>query len=718
MSKVADRIVMLSLCLVVVLSSGFLFSVPAAEASPVGLKPLQFYFHYVDTPVPAAGIQTHYVMNSTRWFKFTSQREAYVHSLYKPLGQPKIAVDFYLYPNLAGPVTINGTWQVFVWINGSAYKPCGFNVEFREITVGGQILWTSGALNPIITSSIGGYVDVPVLAYNLSCPSLIHTFRPDSTILCEATLNTGASADCRFWYDSPAYPSKVILPSENYALPTSLKTLNANYTESNMFSVFWNENQRKVIVRTNVTDPFGGYDINNVNITITDPAKAPILDNVNMMRITGDSWFLRYDNIYEASWFYPSTAMSGNYTVIVSVADNNGYYHYLDYGTFEPYIEFSSNVFSIGLQYSAQFRAVDSHNQAMASAQISAVSRGVVLASGSTNASGWWKTSLWAGYYNITVNWRGTEVAKQSTNVRGQLEFTIPCTVYYPAFQVVDDANDPVSGAQVYVVSPNGTANIQPYYSNETGFINFKQEPAGDYSFTVWWKGTIVQKMPIDVKSDGPYTMKCRIYALTAKLSGDDGVAVPRAQVVVYDQAGLVYDFKISNESGQVAFKLPTGNYRFMVWWQGVIVQEITNQVVSSGPYEIECQVYLLRIKVLSNNGEAVQEGRITVFSEDGMLHDYQVTNASGVIVSRLPVGTYRIDVFYTTQYWLTHVAVSTSESAVPVTSSREESITIADYPPPLWNTIGFWLLVTSIVAVALVTVYIILKRKQGTFTH
>jgi len=717
MLRTTARIVLLSLLVTGVLFLAFPPIIYDAKASPASIssKPMHFYFHYIDIPVSVAGIQTHYIMNTTRWFKFPAQKEAYTNSFYKPVGLPKITVDFYLYPNLGGPVTIDGTWQVFIWVNGSAYKPCGFNVEFKEINVGGKTLWTSGALTPIVTSSIGGYIDVPIFAYNLSCTSLVHTFSSDATILAEVTINPGASAECRVWYDSPMYPSKVILPCQNYALPSSLKTFNANYTETNMFSVFWSESQRKVVVRTDVTDPFGGYDINMVNVTIFDPAKRPVLDNVKMSRISDGSWVFRYTHTYEASWSYPSTAMSGNYTVRVSVVDNNGYYRYLDYGTFEPYIEFNSSVFSIGLQYPIQFRTVDAHNEPMVNAQVFAVSRGVILASGFTDASGWWKTDLWAGYYDIIVYWRGTEVTKQLTEVREPSTFTIPCSVYYPAFKVVDDVNGPIFGAQVYIKSPNGTTSIQPFYTTETGFINLKQEPAGNYSFTVWWKGTIVQETSLVVNSDGPYTIKCQVYELTAKLSGVDEAPVPRAHVVVYDQTGLVYDFKITNESGQAVFKLPIGNYKFTVWWQGVVVQEITHRVNSSGPYTIPCQVYLLRINVLGNNGGPIQEAHVTIFSQDGMPYDFKITNASGVVMSRLPVGTYRIDVFYTTEYWLTHVAVSTTKPSVSVTSSREESITLTDYPPPLWKTIGFWLLIIS-VFVAVLAMVLILRKKGAIF--
>ena len=77
-------------------------------------KPMEFYFHNLDTPVRVAGLETKYVMNTTRWFRFLTQQEAHANSFYKPVGLPKIEVDFYLYPNLAGPVTIDGLWPAAV----------------------------------------------------------------------------------------------------------------------------------------------------------------------------------------------------------------------------------------------------------------------------------------------------------------------------------------------------------------------------------------------------------------------------------------------------------------------------------------------------------------------------------------------------------------------------------------------------------------------------
>jgi len=37
-----------------------------------------------------------------------------------------------MYPNLAGPVTFNRTWQVIIWANASALKPTAWNTEYQE----------------------------------------------------------------------------------------------------------------------------------------------------------------------------------------------------------------------------------------------------------------------------------------------------------------------------------------------------------------------------------------------------------------------------------------------------------------------------------------------------------------------------------------------------------------------------------------------------------
>jgi hypothetical protein len=527
------------------------------DASPKNTaKPMHFYFHYLDVPVSVAGVQTHYVMNTTRLF------QAYNNSVLKTIGQPKLLVDFYLYPPFAGPVAINGTWQVFLWVNGSALKPCTWNIQFFEVDPGGANVWDSGNLSPEVVggpTGLPGYIDVPVYCYNLSAP-VDHTFNPGNTIVVETTINAGATEECRVWYDSVSYPSKVILPCTDYARPVSVKTYDVNYAETTMFQHNWTENRRKVVVQANVTDPFGGYDIYNVNVTILNPSGQPVLENANMTRISNGFWLVHYLHTYELNWTYSETATLGNYTTQVSVIDNNGYYNFLDYGTFNPYIEHASHIFNIG-----------------------------------------------------TV------------------------TLYDPSFEVVDDADTPLPRAQVYIRLPNGTVNTLPLYTDNDGVIDLHQVPSGNYTFTVLWKDVIVQQDTIYVDSDGPYTIKCEVYRLTATVLGNNGAPIHGAYAVVLTQAGIVYDFEMTDPAGHAVFQLPSS--------------------------DIEA------------------------------------------------IGPYTIEVHYSTTYWLTAVTTNATKPLVSVTSSGPVTVTLTDFPPPIWTTIAFWLLTAVIMAVVLGIVGLLYKR-------
>lgn len=71
------------------------------------------------------------------------------------------------------------------------------------------------------------------------------------------------------------------------------------------------------------------------------------------------------------NWSYPTTALLGNYTVIVSVIDNNGYYHYNETGTYVPFIEEETHIFTMGIivYYDPAFLITDDADEPLPNAQ-------------------------------------------------------------------------------------------------------------------------------------------------------------------------------------------------------------------------------------------------------------------------------------------------------------------------------------------------------------
>jgi hypothetical protein len=487
--------------------------VTKATATYAGVpKPMEFYFHHIDAPVHVAGLDSKYVMNTTKSFRFLTQEQAYANSFYKPAGLPKIDVDFYLFPNLVGPVTMNGSWQVFIWVNGSAYKPAGFTLGFKEITVGGVTLWDSGPINPTVTSSVGAYIDVPLYNYNLSA-TLSHTFNVGTTLLTEVEVNAGSSADTRIWYDSPLYPSKVILPAQDYARPSSVKTYSTDNSETILFHYNWSESQRVVIVRANVTDPFGGYDVYGVNMTIFDPTGSPVMNNINMVRVSDGQWFINYAHIFEANWSYPATAVLGNYIVIVSVIDNNGYNQHNDTGLFAPYVEEETSTFTVGVvvYYNPVFLTTDDANEPLPNAQVyvtwlngtrDALPR-YTATDGSFNL-----TQVQMGNYGLTILWKDQVVGQITVHVDSNGPYTIKTQVYQLTVQVFGNDGNPIHGAYVIVYTQSGVGYGLDT-TNSTGKALFKL-PSGTYRIDAHYTSdywlTVVRSSatePVSVTSSG-----------------------------------------------------------------------------------------------------------------------------------------------------------------------------------------------------------------------
>ena len=489
--------------LISILTSVFLVSfIPIAKSAYTGVaKPKEFYFHYLGTPVAAGGTETKYVMNTTRQFGFLTQQEAFVNSFYKPVGLPKIVIDFYLSPSFAGPVRLDGTWQIFIWANSSAYKPAGFVLNFKEITTGGNVLWDSGNITPEVTSNIGEYIDVPIYNYNLSAP-LTHDFHKDTTLLVEVEVNAGSSAETRIWYDSPLYPCKAILPAQDYARPASIKTYTSENHQTTLFYYNWSESQRKVIIRANVTDPFGGYDIYRVNMTINDPTGKEVQDNIEMSRVSGGLWESQYSHIFEATYSYEPTAVVGNYTVTVSVIDNNGNHQQYITGSFSPFIEEDKFVFNIGIveYYDPAFLLTDDLGDPLPNAQVY-----LTWANGTeekypryTSATGFVNlTHVPVGDYGLTILWKDKIVGEETIHVDSTDVYTIRTQVYRIIVNVLDKNGNPVHGAYVIAETVSGVGYGLDI-SDANGMASFRL-PSGDYQIeahytTTYWLTNIKTK--------------------------------------------------------------------------------------------------------------------------------------------------------------------------------------------------------------------------------
>jgi len=610
----------LSALMLLLLVPLFSFSTPMMQSVTAqaggSTKRILFYLHNNTATPYVNGYQTFYIMNTTQQWSTTPATVKNVQ---------KLNHYWYLFPTLASNYTLSGKISFGVWINATGVTPSGtptLTLYERDF---------SGTETQVYSNNFGSTTLYNVPSYlNLTIPDTTDiTFQQGSSIKLVLEIVVGASNQVQIWFDTSIYDSGLILESADYMQVSSVKTYDADGVERDIFSVIWNDTQRKVTIRANITDAFGGYDIYRVEVTVMNPASQAVVSNQSMSKFSGTSF--SFLNGYEYTWAYPADAVLGNYSVTVTAVDNTGYAYYNGamgvYGSYGPYEEHGYTSFFMGSPFFVQVRTLDAHASILSNAYIEAVSSGVTIGKGYTNASGWWTATLYSGYYNITVYWQGTLVATQPLNVTESTSLTVTCNVYYPALKVVDDVNSILPEAQLYLTSPNGTTNIVPFYTDTRGFVNLTQAPVGSYQLKILWKGVVVYDSTLTMNSDGPYTINTHVYKITVKVLGNNAIPIYGAYVIVYTQSLVGYGLEITDATGEAVF--------------------------------------------------------------------------------RLPEGTYRIDTRYSSVYWLTAVTANAIEPAVSVTASTTKTITLADYPPAIWTTTGFWVLMALVAISVSAAIYI-----------
>lgn len=622
---------------------------------------MTFYFHYANSPVFVGGTMSHYLMNTTTLFQPRN------NSVLKPVGQPKIEVDFYMYPDLAGPATFNGTWQIIVWANASALKPTVWNMEFWEVTSGGSIVWDSTSLTPSVIggpATNNGYLDVPIYAYNLSTVTpLAHTFSPGDTVRAAVMVNPGSTVSTQIWYDSSSFPSQAIFPSQDHIAVASVNTYLANNTKTSTFAP--NYALRLVRVRSNVTDPFGGYDVVRANITVLDPSGSVVVSNAKMPKTTGG--YATFSTLFEYNYTYPANAPSGQYNITITAADNN---HHMVAGY---------GFFVIGLEQLYEFYAIDSKGAFLPDAQIM-IAQSASQISGQTNSSGYWgPIALATGSFNVSVVWESVVVNSTSNFFVPYTNSTtliiLKCRVYNAVFTAVDSKGFPLPSTPVRVTFANSSNTILPIYTSASGSLYFNRIPVGTYFFQVYWQGILVNSSSVYVGSNSQFILNGQVYYASFKVVDDSGIPLKGAFIIVA-QPNVTSSLLTTSSSGNFDLnRIPVGNYEIKVLWQSVTVKTLALNVNSNLNMVLRAAVYHMKIDVVDSKGYPLPSALVIMTPPNPSILPQLTleTNSSGFLsLDQIPGGLYSFRVVWQ--------GVPVGSTQANVTSSGSLTITSQVY--------------------------------------
>jgi hypothetical protein len=602
------------------------------------LKDMTFYMQNSSSARYIFDYSTTYTFNTTLGMNTTSIWD-----------QQRIRMNWYLHPILAGDFSVNGVVSIVVYFNTKGVSAnANLNVDIYDVSYKNAGTETS---NLIYSGSDSVTVLSGIDSYQIDISDTAHVFSAGHSIRIYYEIQGGASAEFGLWYGNNTYDSRVVFQSYNYLKVEDLKTKDHQDVEKSNFLL--NEADKTIKMQANVTDPFGGYDIRMVKLTLTDPSDAVILNNVSMMKIGGTP--ISFANTYEVQWDY-SGAEVGQYDITVWAVDNNGYYYFYhkENYNFGNYFDVNTATFFIGgLPQAGTVTAKDSGTpqQLLVGAVVKVVKGQTTILTEITDSNGQADLNMYPGTYDIVVEWQDVLVGTEADyNVITDFDLTINCDVYYPDFQVVDNAGAPLEGANVYLGHPNGSFLVKPLITDSTGSFSITQAPIGDYNLIVKWRDAEVANVDVLINKNGLIQIiLAKVFLLELTLVDSKDVGIPGAQIIIADTVSrLILDSKLSNPNGYMSSQLPIGDYNITVYWQQRVIQQFDLTVDNDLNLTVECWVYYVSFKAVDPHDLPVENARI-VFTDPETLgvFDSQITDGKGALESVLPKGPLNIDVYW-----------------------------------------------------------------------
>jgi hypothetical protein len=222
--------------------------------------------------------------------------------------------------------------------------------------------------------------------------------------------------------------------------------------------------------------------------------------------------------------------------------------------------------------------------------------------------------------------------------------------VIYANFLIVDSIGEPLAGASLELW--DGTSLVTRVITNETGYAKISNVPGvGNYTARVWWQNVKVFdqviSIPDVVPEDDPIILKTAVYYPTFRVVDDALVPLGDASVLVTHPNGntTILPFKTDLEGQFGLTQTAGGIYILRITWSGVEVGVKSVNVSSSEVHVVKADVFYLTVEAKDPSGNPVESVHVIV--EDvarALVADSKLSNASGMVISRLPSATYNID--------------------------------------------------------------------------
>jgi hypothetical protein len=334
-----------------------------------------------------------------------------------------------------------------------------------------------------------------------------------------------------------------------------------------------------------------------------------------------------------------------SYDISVRWQDTEVYLETEKVVTDDEYYELNCNIFYLTL------KALDSQNKTVENAQItiSYSTNKEVLDTIITNQSGQVVFRLPMENYDILVRWHDAEVYFETNKAVTQDEYyELNCNIFYLTLKALDSKDIPVENAQIMISFSKNNEVVDTLITPQTGQVIFRL-PKENYDILVRWQDTDVYiENDKEVSDNEYYELECNIYYLTLKAIDSRDVPVENAQVTItFSSSNVVIDTLITDSTGYVESRLPQEKYDIKVrWYDTEIYSEDAKLISKDEEYILNCWVYYLNIRAEDSKNVPLMDAQISITMDDqNKITATGITNNNGSLESRLPIGTYNIEV-------------------------------------------------------------------------
>ncbi len=588
----------LGIALLLMALSGFLAFSPTAAATPwSGPEPtptnLLLYLHNSSLGV-TVGSQTFNDVLST----LNDTSPSWLKTGGLSVGVHYDSVSFAVAPQLAAPLTLNGTVMANMWLNESGSSPNGGSlvVTVDELSGAGAVsVLGTGPANP--SSPLGPGGSIPKLIA-LTGPSLNQTVPAGDSLIVNVTISGNTAEGYGIWWGDVAgsyYFSDVAIPASTYLTVSPVQVTNA--TGQVVTDLPANVADKTVTITATVSDPLGAYDFEAypVDFSVFNASLVRVVGPLAMAPSPGLAPGAAAQGNYTLSFNY-SSLPAGIYNFSVNSTDNTN--HDL-WGQSTPGAYFGraasgSIAIAVGLPpVHVLVQVRDAANVTLPGAVVRAFSAGTLVAHNRTNGTGFAAMELPGGSsYEFEVLWEGVPAGTFPGAVgNASTTLVLHALVFSPVFRLASSGGIPLPYALVSVVHPNGTT-LPLEVTSAQGTFTLGEVPQGNYTLTVIYDDTeVVAASVVSMTGNGPWTVTVAdVFPLTISTTTSTGASLSGVFVQVRNastQATVASG--ITNQSGNLVFLVPAGSYQVLGEWSATydltaLQQSVNTSVSVSGP--------------------------------------------------------------------------------------------------------------------------------------